>query len=181
MLLGLDIASRLTGWCAGLPSELPTVGVYEFPAVGDDLGRLGALFQTYIETTFDRFGPTTVIYEAPILVVKSRGAQRTDKPLVLRKLYGLGFLLETFCQRQGVSCYEVGLHDVKRALTGNAMAPKEDMVAQARKVGLRLPSGPGVEDAADAFGVWICGVRQFDKASAARWDSVLYGRAGALL
>lgn len=183
---GFDLATRLTGWCAGDGEELPACGAYQFPMYGDDLGALGKHWDDYLQIHFARFNPTRVIYEAPILVVNHRGrgpGRRTDDMGKLRKLYGMGFYLEAFCKKRGVPCAEESLQALKSQLTGNRHASKGDMVFVAQKVGLELPpnKAQGMEDAADAFAAWLCGIRHHNKALSARYDSLIWGRRGALL
>lgn len=175
-----DIATRLTGWCSGDGASLPAVGCFEFGHVGDDIGRLLDLWDAYLVGHFNTYKPEAVIYEAPILVVGSRKgghASRTDKPEVIRKIYSMGGYLELFCRRRGVPCFEVTLQDVKKAVTNNARADKSDVVAVARRVGLQLPA-KGYEDAADAFGAWLNGIRSYSPELSRKWDSVVFSPQG---
>lgn len=174
MIHAFDIATRLTGYCSGTGDKMPEAGVLEFPQVGDDLGKLGSQFSDQLERLFTRLPPTAVIYEAPIKL-------RTDKLSTLRHIYGMGMVLETVCVKYGVGCFEVDLRDIKREVTGNPSAEKDDMVAVARKVGLRLPPGPAAKDATDAWGAWLLGVRKFNKPASARWDRLVRSPRGALL
>lgn len=182
MILAFDLATRTTGYCAGTGEVRPEAGNLKFDQTGDSLGQLGIAFWSAAGALFDRFKPTLVVYEAPILVIKGKmGAGRTDRLPVVRKLYGMGFLLETMCELRGVPIAEVGLHAIKREVTGQSHADKDAMVAVARRCGLTLPDGVGARDAADAWGAWLIGLRHNNKEASARWDRLIWSRRGALL
>lgn len=172
---GFDLATRLCGWCSGSGDTIPDVGAWELPDVKDDLGWMIDSFHTYLCVHIERFRPSTVVYEAPILVVndKRRG---TDKLLTLRKLYSLGPHLEWVFRTRGIECGEESLQAIKREVTGNRHADKDAMVAMAVKVGLKLPAtkSAGREDAADAWGAWLLGLRHVDKGLSGKWDRLLY-------
>lgn len=182
MLLGLDLASRLSGWCCGDGRAVPLCGAWPFQAVDGDYGFLLDQLDGYLQAAFTRFRPTRCAYEAPILVPRGRGGrQYGDKLSTLRLLYPMGAYVEFACRRAGIECFEVTVSDIKSEVTGNAYAPKGDIVAIARKCGLALPDGPGVEDAADAFGAWLLLLRGTDKHLSAEWDRKVWTPRGALL
>lgn len=166
IISGFDIATLITGFCVGDGSTTPLTDVYEFPMVGDDIGKLGSLWNRYLTIHYEKYRPDAVIYEKPILTSR-------DRPLVLRKIYGMGFALETFFRDRGVPCHEVTLQDIKKEITGNAMSKKPPMVAIARRVGLALPK-TGEEDATDAWGAWLLGLRSYSPEISRTWDSVIH-------
>lgn len=172
-----DLATRLTGWCSGTGEVRPDVGAFPFRQVDDDLGALGALFREFLIIHLDRYQPTSVGYESPILVP-------TDNLLKVRKLYGLGMILETECAERGIPVWEKDLRDLKRELTGNPSADKSEMVEAALLAGINLPAtkAEGREDAADAFAGWLIGIRALNPKASARWDSLIWskGRGGLL-
>ncbi len=172
---GLDLGMTLTGFCTGSGERLPTAGVWRMLPVGADLGALIDQFDQALAAHIDQHRPDCVAYEAPILL-------RRDALLTLRKTYSLGAHLEWTCRRRGIECSEVDLRAVKLELAGMQSASKEDMTAAAEKVGLVLPSGPGREDAADAFGVFLLLLRARSRLLSSRFDAALYGgRANSLL
>lgn len=119
------------------------------------------------------------MYESPIL-------RKTDKLAYIRKTYGLGMVLETLCADHKIPCHEIDLRTIKRELTGDSFAPKSAMVKTARRCGITLPGGSYegrvlAEDAADAFGAFVVGVRHYDKGASAHWDRAIYGQRGGLL
>lgn len=182
MLLGLDLASRLTGWCAGSGPAVPACDAWEFPPINGDYGLLLTTLEDYLDVVFGRFQPEAVAYEAPILIARGRGAHRYgDKLSTLRLLYPMGAFVEWYCLRRSVPCFEVTVSEIKKEVTGNAYAPKDDLVAIAEKCGLALPNGPGSMDAADAFGAWLLLLRHYDKARSAEWDRRIWQPKGALL
>ena len=181
-IIGLDIATRLTGWTAGDGATRPRLDVMKFPFVDDDYGRLIDLFDRQLCVLVDTFKPGAIIYEGPILVVNRKDEDgHTDKPMVLRKIYGMGTHLEFFCRRRGVECSEVTLQAIKREITGNPNSKKPPMVAIARRCGLELPSGPAAEDATDSWGAWLLGLRHYNPEASRRWDKLIWSPRGALL
>lgn len=131
----------------------------------------------------DRFEPEWLVYEAPILVHKSKHSQRNDKLEDVARMLALTGHVELVCYRRGIECRKVDLRKVKKELAGFGGADKDDMVAAAEKLGLRLPKTPqrAREDASDAFGAWLLLLRARYPSLSARFDSALYGRRGALL
>lgn len=181
-LLGLDLASRLTGWCCGDGQVVPECGAWAFQPVKGDYGLLLATLEDYLDVAFIRFSPGAVAYEAPILVARGRGGrQYGDKLSTLRLLYPMGAFVEWYCRRAGVPCFEVTVSNIKKEVTGNAYAPKGDLVAIAEKCGLKLPAGPGAMDAADSFGAWLLLLRHHDKTRSLEWDRRIFTPRGALL
>jgi Holliday junction resolvasome RuvABC endonuclease subunit len=175
VILALDLAPRKTGWCAGKGQEVPTAGALLSEA--DSLGELGATLWSGLESLRRRFEPTHIIVEAPIKAPH-------DSLLTLRKLYGMGFLTETFAAVYSIPYTEADLRAVKRELTGSSQADKDQMVHMAEKCGVALPryKAHGREDAADAFGVWLIGVRlHASRLDSERWDKLIHGRRGAML
>lgn len=183
-LLALDLGSRLTGWCAGTGEVVPEADAWAFMPVvtpdGYDYGYLLDQLHGYLDVAFARFRPESVVYEAPIHIPKGRSRPYGDTLHKMRLLYPLGAHLEWYCRRAEIPCHEVSVADIKREVTGNAYAPKDDMVAVARRCGLELPKGPAAEDAADAFGAWLLALRAYDKPRSARWDQRLWGGKGLL-
>lgn len=172
-----DIATKLTGWCSGSGDVHPAAGAWRLPQVGDDNGALGAHFIRLIDTHVSTYRPTSIGYETPLLVP-------TDHRETLRKIYGLGFLLETRCEQLGIPCWERDYDDLKLALTGNRRATKDDMVEVALLCGIDLPptKAEGKEDAADAFAGWTIGIRDLNPPASRRWDRLIYSRGrGGLL
>jgi len=177
VILALDPATRLTGWCLGTGAGLPEVGAWRFEQVGADLGLLGHQLTKELQACWSRSQFGLVVYEAPILL------SRKDDLLKLRKLYGLGVVIETWARSRGIDYREVSLQSVKKELTGNARAEKGDMVAAAERVGLKLPiKTHGQEDAADAFAVWLLALRLYgDKKLASDWDRRIWAARGGRL
>jgi hypothetical protein len=202
-IVGLDIATRLTGWTAGSGDALPACDVMRFPFVDDDYGRLIDLFDQNLAALVERFKPGAFVYEGPILVVnrkKRRTADggwitvghnggppieddggHTDRPMVLRKIYGMGTHLEFFCRRRGIECSEVTLQAIKKMVTGDHNADKARLVEVARKCGLTLPTGPAAKDAADSWGAWLLGLQHYNPAASRKWDTRIWSPRGALI
>lgn len=189
MLLGLDLASKLTGWCAGSGETIPECGAWALPSARNDdgsysYGRMLCGLEDYLEIAKRRFGITDVAYEAPILVTRRADdpdRQFGDNLNKLRLLYPLGAFLEWWCERNGITCAEVTVQAIKSEVTGNHIAPKGDLVAVARHCGLRLPEGPGIDDAADAWGAWLLLLRATDAKVSATWQDRIWRLKGGLL
>lgn len=131
----------------------------------------------------ERFRPTWLVYEAPILVHKSRHTQRNDRLEDVARTLALTGHAEFVCFRRGIECRRVEIRDIKKELAGFGRAVKDDMVAAAEKVNLAMPASPkrAREDAADAFGAWLLLLRARNRSLSARFDSALYGSRGALI
>lgn len=131
----------------------------------------------------ERFQPEWLVFEAPILVHKSRHSQRNDRLEDVARTLAMTGHVEFVCRRRGIECRRVDIRAVKKELAGFGRADKDDMVAAAEKIGLRLPASPkrSREDAADAFGCWLLLLRARYPSLSARFDSALYGRRGALI
>jgi Holliday junction resolvasome RuvABC endonuclease subunit len=173
-LLGLDLATRRIGWCVGTGEIRPAAGTWRYDHVGDDLGLLAEMFMRDLDALADQHQPTHIVYESPILLP-------SDRLLPLRKIYGLGMQVEHWGRRNNVHVSEEGPRALKKLLTGNHKAKKEDMVAVAIRMGISLPDGESAKDAADAFACWLCAVQHYAKPFLPRWDALLYGSRGGLL
>lgn len=176
-----DIATRLTGWCSGDGTAIPSCGAFSFPFFGDDIGKLLTMWNAYLRTHFDEFKPNVVIYEAPILVIgHGKPGQHTDKLLTIRRIYSMGGHLEWYCMARGVPCFEVGPKQIKMEITGNGHAEKQTIVDVAKRIGLNLPASKsaGEEDAADAWGGWVIGLRSYEPELSRKWDAVIHNPRG---
>lgn len=184
MLAALDIAPRSTGWCVGAGSDLPTVGAWAYPEPRPaEVGRLLSLFDRHLCTLLDHYQPHVLVFEAPILVHRSKYSQRNDKLEDVARTLGMTAHVEWRCHDRGIPCHSVDLRSVKKELAGFGAATKNDMVAAAEKIGLSLPRSPmrAKEDAADAFGAWLILLRHHDKQKSSRFDSALWGHRGTLI
>ncbi len=194
MILSLDLASRLSGWCAGSGDGVPQVGEWVFPDIRDadgqcDYGLLLVTLENYLDGAFRTFSPDAVGYEAPLLIPRGRrGADHDNERTFgdtlgkLRLLYPLGPFVEWYCRRIAkVPCHEVTVGDIKAEVTGDRYAEKDELVQIARRCGLVLPAGEGEKDAADAWGGWLILLRAYAPEFSAQWDSKLWTSRGALL
>lgn len=173
MIWGIDIATRCTGITSGTGETMPAVGAWHFDYCGNDLGQLLHDFDVELEKLAARMPPEVVIYEAPILLP-------SDKLLVLRKIYSMGAYVELWARKRGVKVEEASARALKKALTGNHMAKKDDMVAMARRLGLHLPAGEAAKDAADSFAAWYVGLQNHARQHVTKWDQAIYSRRGFL-
>lgn len=167
--IGLDLATRRIGWCAGTGERRPAAGTWRYEHVADDLGLLAEMFHRDLSALADQHRPTHIVYESPILLP-------SDRLLPLRKIYGLGMQLEHWGRRNGVHVSEEGPRALKKLLTGNHKAEKKEMVRVAVRLGIELPDGESAKDAADAFACWLCAVQHYGRQHLPLWDAALYGR-----
>jgi Holliday junction resolvasome RuvABC endonuclease subunit len=176
-VLAFDLAPGSSGYCVGDGQGVPTAGAWRFPPLGDDLGALAAHMQDQAGALIREHQPDLVAYEAPILVTKGRHGGRSDTLADLRRIYGLGVVLELTCVRFGVRVAEVDLRRVKKVMTGDHQATKSQVVRAAMGLGIPLPTtkDEGREDAADAVGVWMIGLSEVDGSAAAPWLARLGG------
>jgi Holliday junction resolvasome RuvABC endonuclease subunit len=184
MLMGFDLAPRKCGWCAGTGEVVPTAGGFRLPGLDADLGYLMDALKERVEPLLDLYRPTQVIYESPILPAGPRFKASVMGSLEQRRAqFGQGAFFEWLCRQRSIPCVEASVWDVKQALTGSKGADKDQMVAAALRLGVRLPDlmVEGREDAADAVGAWLVGVRHYAKQYLPDWDRRVHSRRGALL
>lgn len=181
MLVGLDLASRLTGWCAGTGETVPACGAWEFGDHGTNYGATNQELVKGLEFLRMTYNPTVMLYEAPILRIDHREGFRSDSLHTLRKLIPLGVRVEEYCLDHGILCVEDNVKAIKKQLTGDQHADKKAMVAVARRVGLQLPAGEGAKDAADAFGCWYVAVRDYARHYLPRWDRAIWSPRGTFI
>ena len=176
IVIGLDLATRICGVTIGDGAKMPACGAWNYDYCGADLGGLLEAYDADLEKLVTVHGaPAAVIYESPLLLP-------SDRLLVLRKIYSLGAYTELWAKRRGILCQEASAKALKKRLTGNHAASKDDMVAMCKRMGVPLPKGPEAKDAADSFAAWLIALTHHgDKGALARWDQALYGRRGALL
>lgn len=175
MIFGIDIATRCTGWAAGDGAQRPQVNVWTYEYVGDDLAALLEAFDADLTRLEGAMGtPKVLIYESPLLLPH-------DRLLPLRKAYAMGGYLELWCKRRSVVVEEASAVSLKKLLTGNHKASKDDMVAMCRRLGINLPRGEAAKDAADAFAAFLCGVHNHAREHQPMWDRMIYSPRGRLL
>lgn len=182
MILGLDLATS-TGFCYGDGSSTPVVATKRMQSTGRDVGAFAVDFWQFIDPLLERISPNVVIFEAPTLPAAKRNketglleeAATAQNIHTLRKLYGLACITEMACTFRGIDCREVSLNTVKKTLAGHGHASKANMMDAARRAGIELTAGDEAEDEADAFGVWLVGVRHFAPQHSIAWDRRLYG------
>lgn len=175
-----DLSPAFAGWCVGSGEAEPVADAYKFSDYGEELGKLGAELWRLLDTLHARFAFDVVGYEKPILLVNARGRdgeRRTDKLETLRAIYGLGMVLEAWCELHGVPCGEETVQAVKKAATGNHAADKKDVAAAMERIGIELPKtlAAGRLDAGDAAAGWVLSVRAWNP-WVQRWDAALRSR-----
>lgn len=180
MILGLDLATS-TGVCYGDGGTTPVVYAKRMVSSGRDVGAFAVDFWQFLDPLLEKLAPRVVVFEAPTLpaarVNKATGEleESAQNLHTARKLYGLAFAVEMACTFRGIECREVSLNTVKKELAGNGHASKAQMMDAARRAGIELSAGNEAEDEADAFGVWLTGLRYFAPQYSAEWDRRLWG------
>lgn len=178
-VLFFDIAPSLTGYCVGDGWSVPTAAAWEFPDCGDDLGWLGRAMADQARALIREHRPERVGYEAPIL-------KRHDTLWKLRRIYGLGMVLETVCQEDEfrrpdgsfLPCGEADLRRMKSLITGDPHAEKTDVakiISQRLCIPLPRTNDEGRLDASDAASGWLLTMSEFFPEAAAPWLARLGG------
>ncbi len=175
MLFALDLATS-TGWCAGSGEKSPELGSVRMPDTKEEVGPFLDFYEKWLNMQLAEYEPTMVLFEAPLLPkakIDNTGhlVQAPTTIATTRKLQGLAGITEMVCYRRKIEVREVFLQTVKKALAGDGRADKVDMMSACRRCGL----APKTFDEADAFGVWIVGVRHYAKPFQQLWDQRLYG------
>lgn len=185
VILGLDLASRLSGWTCGDGTEAPSCGAWPFPELGipADHGLMLSTLFDYLSVTFQRFPTIAYVgFEAPILIT-NRGGDREygDTLAKLRLLYPLGAFVSWYCRDVAhVPCEEVTVQEAKTEITGSPHGEKEEIARLAVHCGLVLPM-QGRLDASDAWSVWKTLLRRHSPARSAEWDQRISTGRGRLL
>lgn len=180
MILALDLATS-TGFCYGDGSQTPVVSTKRMQSTGKDVGAFAVDFWKFLDPLLERVQPRVVIFEAPTLpaakVNRATGELEGSAQNIhtLRKLYGLAAITEMACTFREITCRETSLNTVKKELAGHGHASKAQMMDAARRAGIELTPGDEAEDEADAFGVWLVGVRHFAPEHSLAWDRRLWG------
>lgn len=169
ILLALDLATS-TGFSVGNPFEKPVSGTHDLPKTGKNVGKFLRHHEAWLDDTINRYRVTHVCFESPIL--------RSQTSLVtLRKCYGLANVTEMVCDEKSLICTEANNSSIKKFVTGKGRCEKRDMLLKCREMGF----DPQTFDEADAIGVWLFAVAQYDRANqtnhANKWLG-LFGRTG---
>lgn len=158
-IVAVDLATR-TGWCvarAGKPVRVGTHNLYPYRA---NVGRFLNAHMKFMGKVLQRGDVDLVAFESPLL--------RTQTNLAtLRKLYGLAGVTEMVARSHGVRTWEVGATTAKKMLTGNGRAEKQDMIKEANRRGVDVPD----DNAADAFAVFLCAVKQHAPSALAFYEA----------
>lgn len=157
------------------------------PSTGEEIGPFLSFYRRWLDMKVREFEPRYVIFEAPILPQARLDEDGHLRPAptniaTTRKLQGLAGVTEMVVhdlRQEGleVEVREAYLSTVKKAITGSGKGSKPDMMSVCRKCGL----APKSYDEADAFGVWIVGLRSYAKQFVNIWDQAIWGNRGAML
>ncbi|AGH31339.1 hypothetical protein TVVG_00045 [Tetraselmis viridis virus SI1] len=179
VILTFDLATT-SGWCCGDGASSPDLGHVTMPSTPtkkgyQELGAFMDFWDAWVTKHLDRLQPTVVGFEAPLVPQPkynpvTRKVTQSTSMQTMRKLYALPSILEMHCHRRGIECSEVNLKSVKARLAGKGNADKADMVAMARRCGMR----PKTHDEADAFGIWLYALRYYAPQHQQAWDKKLY-------
>jgi len=163
--LGIDPGSRVTGWGLlvgdGGQARLVEAGVLRLGA--GDLPRRLAVLQAELTGLLSRLQPAVAAVETPFHGASARSA--------LQLAHARGVILAVLATA-GVEVVEYTPATVKKALTGNGRADKEQVAQMvARLLGDALPEAS--HDLSDALALALCHL-----ASAAHRDAVERARGG---
>lgn len=170
-VLFLDIAPNLTGYAVGDGSSAPTADAWRFPDFGEDYGALAIHMCEWLNALVERHDVDRVAYESPI------PPKRHDRLTTLRRILGLGVVVEAECIRIGerrgrlLPCGEVDNRRIKTMATGDHVAGKKEVAAAVAAAGIPLPRTLelGRHDAADAAAGWVILLSEHDAAAASPW------------
>lgn len=183
MIAFFDLGPNLTGVTVGDGYSIPHCDAWRFDPVGDNYGALLIQFEQYLDVLWGRFPISAVAFETPMLIARpTKKRPYADKLSTLRRIYPMGAFLEWYFIKREVPVSEASAFDLKREVTGNAMADKEDVARVAEMCGVALPTGPGRLDAGDSWAGWVLTLRHYDKTASAKWDARIWSKGrGELL
>lgn len=147
-LLGIDPGTRLAGWgiieCTGTQLRMIDCGVFKAPAKQPIEKRLCAIFEG-LEGILDARQPAAAAIEETFAGVNPKSAIAMGQ--------GRGVALLSLA-RAGVPVHELSPAEIKKAVTGNGRATKQQ-VARMVCARLGLDEAPTPEDVTDALAAAI--------------------------
>lgn len=150
-ILGVDPGSRCTGWglLGGRPRcpILLECGVIRLSPT-DDLAQRMACLQRELSDLLERLRPTGAAVESPFHGKDSRAA--------LQLAHARGVIVAGLAA-WGLPVAEYSPATVKKSVTGNGRAPKDQVQRMVRQL-LRSPDTPPSRDLSDALAVALCHV-----------------------
>jgi len=148
-ILGVDPGSLRTGWGlvvgSGSRPRLLDCGVIRLRG-GEDLARRLARLQEALADLVGRLQPTSAAVESPFHGKNVRS--------VLHLAHARGAILATLAAA-GVDVVEYAPATVKKAVTGNGAAPKEQVRGMVHRL-LGVEADPGPCDLTDALALALC-------------------------
>ncbi|UGY13779.1 hypothetical protein HAP48_0035185 [Bradyrhizobium septentrionale] len=150
VILALDLASR-TGWAVGEPGQEPAHGSIQFAKPGASHEASFSNAWGWMYSMLADFGPSTVVWEAPMPTSFNRGKSNVNTTTLL---YGLPAII-------GACAYRCGLYDIRKAETRDVRLhfigqnPKRDraktlVIRQCRSMGWEVED----DNEADALATW---------------------------
>lgn len=190
-MLALDLGTNL-GYCLGTGADNPRLGSVLLPTTGEDVGTYLDFYFRWLNAMLEQEAINLVVFEAPTLPgakVDKETGKLIKAPTTIattRKLQGLAGVTEMVVVQAnkdledaglpGVACREVFLQTAKKELGGHGRSDKDDMMLAAKRCGMN----PRTFDEADAFGVWLVGVRHYRKPFQHIWDQKLWSQRGLI-
>jgi hypothetical protein len=153
-LMVLDLAT-VAGFCVGDEAGVQDHGSFKLPSTGGDIGTFLSAYRTWLLAAIDRWAPTEIVFEMPIL-------PSTTNLATVRKLYSLCGVTELLAKERAIRCAEANLMDIRRHFIGASRAPscvpakerrqwiKERTISECRRRGFR----PIDDNAGDALALF---------------------------
>lgn len=172
MVLALDLGTR-TGVARGRIGEPPAsvaFSTWHMPSGGaDKVGEFAAAFMAQIKQGVADVD--VVVFEAPIMV---GGGKKKFRPDVVRRFYGMAFVIEGVCNIRDLPCAEVSIGALKKQFAGHGRAEKSEMILAARRRGFQVSN----EHEADAAACWYAAVSELQPKSLHLYDPDFRGLFG---
>jgi hypothetical protein len=105
-VLALDLAS-VSGWAVGEPGMLLAHGSIRFATKGASHEAIFANAWDWMSDKLSIYGPTTVVWEAPLITTFAKRGTNVDTTTIL---YGLPAVI-------GACAYKRGIYDIRKAET----------------------------------------------------------------
>lgn len=145
-ILAIDVGTVNMGWALGRPGDRPLHGVFNPARTKKNLGLLGADVRAWLQHTKVAYAPTSIVYEQPIYVPD-------NNPWTMRKIGGIGLVIELFGYDNDIPVEEMPAPTVRRHFLSPHKVPrktkeiKEAVIARCRQLGWQ----PQMDDDADAL------------------------------
>lgn len=151
-LLALDISTKSLGWAFGDGTVEHTVsGVKSFSEHNSDYGMLFSKYREWLMEAIKKHNPDMIVIEGTNSMLKGNARY------LLLNMNGITHSVGWAC---GLPRKEFAPMSIKKFLTDNGRASKEEMISEIKKRGFKNIE---IDDEADAIAILLLGISRMDE------------------